>query len=371
MGAVYLTTNLRLGVPAALKVLHGAAPATPEALERFRREAKVASTVTHPNIVRAADYDVWAGTPWIAMEVLEGESLGARLKRVERLEAHDALTIFEQVVRACLALHSLGIVHRDLKPDNVFLQTLDGGGELVRVLDFGIAKVLKPGAEGGLTGDGAILGTLDYLAPEQAKNSRDTDERTDIWALGVVLYEMLVGTVPFRAGSLLQLIVQLEDSEAPPLRDSLPDVSEGLDALVHDCLRLDPNERPQSCGELLARLESLREAKALPPSGAATQREFGTATAPRPAADTTDSFETRFDVGATQTLRAGPGAKHAAPGTIPRTREQGATQQVRDSELIELHPATPSEARPASNLRLAALTFAVVVVLGALWLLSR
>jgi serine/threonine-protein kinase len=254
MGAVYVAENVVLQKRVALKVLSADMQRTPNAVERFMREAVSASQVKHPAIVEVYDAGAEGGSPWIAMELLNGESLRDRLVRVSRLSPQEAVSIIKQVLPALAAVHDRGIVHRDLKPDNLFLEQRDGSVQ-VKILDFGIAKATI--AATNLTSTGTVLGTAFYLAPEQARDAASVDHRTDIYAIGAILYECMSGRTPYQAESVTELIARMFTEDPPSLTFTAPHVPPELANIVQACLARDINMRPQNARELLAHLERL------------------------------------------------------------------------------------------------------------------
>ena len=257
MGRVYAGQHLRLSRPVAVKVLQSKFSTNPDAVERFRHEARSASALGHPNIVQVFDFNQSEDHSWyIVMELLEGEDLRSLIKRERRLEPAACRSVLEQVCDALDLAHSKGLVHRDLKPSNLFLRSLPGRVE-VKILDFGVAKIL--GAELGLTMDGAMLGTPHYMAPEQAAGEGTLTPRVDIYALGTVLFEMLTGKRPFDAESPLT-VLHLRATRNPPLPSSfVAAIPKEVDAVVSRALARDPAARFESPAEL-----ALAFAKALP-----------------------------------------------------------------------------------------------------------
>jgi serine/threonine-protein kinase len=208
MGAVWLARHLRLDIPCAVKFLHPAAAESPELRARFEREAKAAAQLRSPNVVQILDHGVWEGAPYIAMELLEGEDLEHRLRRVGCLSPRELVTIVSQIARALSRAHAAGLVHRDLKPANIFL-VRDDDREIVKVLDFGVAKQLHTETD-SKTQTGALMGTPFYMSPEQARGTKEVDHRTDLWALGVITFRGLLGRLPFEShalGDLFMLII--------------------------------------------------------------------------------------------------------------------------------------------------------------------
>jgi eukaryotic-like serine/threonine-protein kinase len=255
MGAVWAAEHKRLpGKLVAVKVLLGAA-LDPEALARFRREAEVASRIGHPNIIEVLDFHTLpSGTPYMILEYLAGESLAARLRRGPMALAH-GLEIVRQVGSALHAAHRAQVVHRDLKPDNIFLTPTDSGGELtdrVKVLDFGISKIR--GSNTVQTQESALLGTPQYMSPEQAFGRNKTiDGRTDVWALGAIVYEMIVGAPAFQGDTLAQVILAVVNEPAPSLHGR-PGVPDNVARAVARALEKEPDKRWQDVASFIAEL---------------------------------------------------------------------------------------------------------------------
>jgi len=234
MGSVWLAEHLTLCSQVAIKLIHVDIASSAEVLGRFLREAQAAASLRSPHVVQILDHGVDDGTPYIAMELLDGESLADRLARVGRLEPAVLSRIMTQIGRAIGRAHEAGIVHRDLKPDNVFLVRNDDD-EITKVLDFGIAKSTLPGA-GSLgaapssgTRTGAVLGTPYYMSPEQAEGARSLDHRSDIWAMGVIAFECLLGRRPFDAETLGGLLLAI-CTRPIPIPSQLASVPAGFDA---------------------------------------------------------------------------------------------------------------------------------------------
>jgi serine/threonine-protein kinase len=254
MGAVWRAEHLDLGTPAAVKLIDEGFAQAPEALARFRREAQAAASLRSANVVQILDYGIDDGTPYIAMELLEGESLAERLERRYKLEPFDCATILYQVSKALSRAHEQGIIHRDLKPDNIFL-VRDGDDEIAKVLDFGIAKrtsALQTSADVA-TRTGSLMGTPYYMSPEQASGRRQIDQRTDIWAFGVIAYECMTGRRPFEDNNLGGLLLSIctEDSVVP---SSVSVVPREFDSWFSRCTAKDPDGRFSNIREAAAEL---------------------------------------------------------------------------------------------------------------------
>ncbi len=234
MGEVYEARHTKIGRRLAVKFLHGQFAKRPEVARRFENEARAAGEVEHENIAGVYDVGVLPdGTQYLVMEYLDGEDLGALLRRDVRVPLARAAELLTQ---ACLGLdvvHRRGIVHRDLKPANLFLTRRANGTDLVKVLDFGIAKLRRPEGDAGATGTGVALGTAYYMSPEQARGEREIDARSDVYALGVIFYELLSGRRPHEGDSLLRILHQILTQPPTPLEE----VSPGLPAPVYRIVR--------------------------------------------------------------------------------------------------------------------------------------
>ena len=232
MGSVWRAEHLAWAAPVALKIMNRDITARPEAVARFEREVRLAAGLRSPHVVQVLDHgvDEATRTPFIAMELLEGESLARRLRREEALSPAETYRVFSEVVRALTRAHAAGIVHRDLKPDNVFL-VRNEDQTVTKILDFGVAKWTVPELdESGLTRPGSVVGTPYYMSPEQLQGSREIDHRADLWALAVIACECLTGRRPFEAPDFAQLAVMLIGNVGRPLPSSLGRVPPGFDA---------------------------------------------------------------------------------------------------------------------------------------------
>ena len=265
MGSVYEAIDARTGARVAVKVITAEAAASETLMSRFAREAEAAAAIDTPHIVRVlgSGRDDERGLPFLVLEYLEGEDLHQLIKRLGALSPDLALRIAAQ---ACLGLqkaHEMRIVHRDIKPANFFLAKTASGERIVKLLDFGVAKIKSdPTASqaeaAGLTRTGSMLGSPLYMSPEQARGHRDLDHRSDIWSFGVVLYASLCGHTPHRDTDLLGELLILICTEAPePLQNVAPWVAPELASLVHRALRFDANERFQSASEMRAAITAL------------------------------------------------------------------------------------------------------------------
>jgi len=256
MGLVYRVTHIRLNKPLAIKVLRRENTRDEEVLARFRREAESASAIGNQHIVDISDFGVLEdGSTYFVMECLDGVDLIEAMDLAQRMPEERALHIAVQICEALGAAHDAGIVHRDLKPENVFLTTRDGTPDFVKILDFGIAKVANGPTR--LTRKGEVLGTPHYMSPEQCEGE-DIDQRTDIYALGVLLYEMLTGHVPHDADTVMGILTKhlYEDPMPPTIR--VPQVSKDLERVVMRCLDKNPERRYPTMRELGLDLSRIR-----------------------------------------------------------------------------------------------------------------
>jgi serine/threonine-protein kinase len=259
MGIVYLAEHPAIGRRAAVKILRASLTDNPEITKRFFNEARAANAIRHPGIVEVFDCGTLpTGASYIVMELLEGENLAARLRRVGRLPLAEARHIAAQTASALAAAHAAGIVHRDLKPDNLFLvpDERDASSELVKVLDFGIAKLGQQGSNTSSvrTRTGSVMGTPAYMSPEQCRGTREIDHRTDIYALGVIIYEMVCGRPPFVSEGFGELVHLHISAPPPPPRTISAAIPEDLERLILCCLAKDPDERVQTMGDVHAAL---------------------------------------------------------------------------------------------------------------------
>jgi serine/threonine-protein kinase len=256
MGSIWRAQHLVLAAPVAVKLIDREAVPDEETLQRFMREAQSAATLRSPHVVQILDYGVDEQLPFIVMELLDGENLAQRLRHLGRLSGADTARIVTHIGRAMARAHEAGIVHRDLKPENVFL-IRNEDEEIAKVLDFGVAKVSVGtlGEAGTRTRTGSILGTPYYMSPEQAQGNKTVDHRSDLWSLGVIAFECLLGKRPFYSDGLGDLVLQIciRDIPVPSAFGSVP---VGFDAWFARAVARDPEMRFQSARELT---DALRE----------------------------------------------------------------------------------------------------------------
>jgi serine/threonine protein kinase len=250
MGTVYEVEHRVMQRRVALKVIKRAYLDSPAAVERFRREVRAAARLSHPNIVTAFDAEHAGDTHFLVMEYVEGTTLGRLVQQGGPLPVAQACDYVRQAALGLQHAHRKGMVHRDVKPDNLML-TPDG---TVKVLDFGLASLTADSEASGLSHPDAIMGTPDYMAPEQAQEAHTADNRADVYSLGCTLYYLLTGEVPYPASTTLRRILAHRERPVPPVRGKRPDVLVELAAVVARLLAKKPKERYQTCGELAAAL---------------------------------------------------------------------------------------------------------------------
>jgi serine/threonine protein kinase len=264
MGSVWLATHLGLGIPCAIKFVEGEWRRQPEMVTRFEREAKVEAQMRSPHVVHVLDHGVWNGTPYIAMEFLEGESLASRLDRDGRIDAATTHRVVAHVARALTRAHAIGIVHRDLKPENIFMVPGDDG-QIAKVLDFGVAKWNTDWVVSSVTKTGLLVGTPLYMSPEQARGTKEIDFRADLWSLAVIAYQCLTGELPFLSEGLGDLLAKIMFEPIPVPSAIVPSLPPEFDDWWARASSRDANYRFHSAKELADSL-----AMALGLSGTAT-----------------------------------------------------------------------------------------------------
>lgn len=290
MAVVFAARHLQLDRMVALKILKPSTLSSPDGVVRFLREAKAVSGLFSEHVATVLDVGVSGqGVPYLVMEYLQGADLSSVLADRGRLPMEEAIDLLLQAMDAIAEAHAHGIVHRDLKPENVFLTSRADGTPLIKVLDFGIASIAAgPGqTDPGLTQPTSVFGSPAYMSPEQARSSHDVDARSDIWALGVILYELVSGSLPFNGKSAFETCVMVLRDEPVSLAAACPDLPAGFITEVHKCLNKDPEGRCENVAAL---------ARAIAPYGGMAAQESaeririvlegGAPSLPRPAAAT-------------------------------------------------------------------------------------
>ena len=277
MGAVYEADSTRGEGKRAIKVLHAEFVAEPQVRERFVAEAMATRGLVHPNVASVLESAVAEdGSPYLVMDLLQGQSLGDRLIEGELMTPAEAWPIVHQVLLALSAAHAMRLVHRDLKPDNVFLAKDDKGGEVVKVLDFGIAKVMDiAGGMGSKTRTGALIGTPGYMSPEQIKSAKNVDPRSDLWSVATILYQMLTGTLPFEADNDFTRLTAVIVGHPTPITIYAPHL-ERFTPFFDRALEKHPDKRFQTADEMaqvLAALVRVEAPEAVQTGGWQAQQE--------------------------------------------------------------------------------------------------
>jgi serine/threonine-protein kinase len=293
MGSVYEAQHAVLGTRVAIKVLHPELARRTGLVERFLQEARVAAQIRSPHVVQVTDVDRTPdGHAYIVMELLEGEALSSVLDRQRKLSTPTACEYTLQILQALEAAHALGVIHRDLKPENVFV-TFAAGRPVLKLIDFGIAKARRTDPQArNLTVAGVVMGTAEYMAPEQARSADKVDARADIYAVGVMLYEMISGVRPVNGDDARVVALKVERGEVVPLVQVAPEVPREIAGLVHRAMAARPELRFPTATEMRLALEK-----------AASGRRPGTAALPAPGAGPASTPAGAGEVRGTGTLR--------------------------------------------------------------------
>lgn len=257
MGKVYRATHIHIGHTVAIKILHSQLASDQTAIERFRREAMAAAQIQHPNAVAVTDFGVMkeTGMAYLVMEFLTGIELRQRIKEKKQLDYEETFLIVHQTCSALQAAHVKGIIHRDLKPDNIWMLKSEDEIPRIKVLDFGIAKLMTDTEMNQLTQQGMIVGTPYYMSPEQCR-SEELDARSDIYSLGIILYEMLTGQVPFIATTPVGVVLKHANEAPKPLRELRSSIPEPLEAVVLRALQKERKDRQESATVLAQEFEA-------------------------------------------------------------------------------------------------------------------
>ncbi|HHH31081.1 MAG TPA: serine/threonine protein kinase [Polyangiaceae bacterium] len=284
MGVVYRALDTKLRRSVALKVLHPNVAEDEDRRKRFVREGRLVAHLTHPNIATVYDVGEADGRVYIAMELVEGEPLTAMIEPGRRVEVCEALRIVHEVTRGLAKAHEIGVIHRDLKPDNIMV----GDDGIVKILDFGVAKRLdnfKVDFTDIKTQHGSLVGTPAYMSPEQAAGKKEVDQRSDIFSVGVVLFELLTGKRPFEGETWQETIIAINRDEPPLISTLRSDVPAAIDEMVDRCLAKQPESRYETCRELLEDIESILMASStgtFPPGASGILARAGASSTPPP-----------------------------------------------------------------------------------------
>jgi serine/threonine-protein kinase len=359
MGAVWRARHEGLDVPCAVKFMQAELSHEPALKARFEREAKAAAQLRSPHVVQMLDYGFWRDHPYIAMELLEGEDLCARLARRGRLSPQETIAVLAQVGRALSKAHAAGLVHRDLKPENVFL-VRDDDRELAKVLDFGIVSMPGGDPTKRSTRHGVMLGTPAYMSPEQAMGQRDVDLRADLWALGVLAFECLTGEQAFRGATVMEIAIRILGADMPVPSEICPDLPPGFDAWWARAASRDRDQRFASATE---QIEALAIALGLPRRSILPRGKFSGA--PLPRASSADTQRASSD-GA----RSSQGSPVVHGSSAEITIERDSAPSITTTGLtIVSHPPPP---RVSSRRRLiVAISAATLGAFGALVYLAH
>ncbi len=277
MGAVYEGENTRIHRKVAIKVLHGDVASNEEAMMRFEREAQAAGRIGSEHIVEVLDLgDLPGGERYMVMEFLDGEALSDRISR-GRMDPRKIAQLMVDMLEGLKAAHAANIVHRDLKPDNVFLTHRSGKDDFVKIVDFGISKFNSLGGEFSMTRTGAVMGTPYYMAPEQAKGGKTVDHRVDLYAVGIILYQAVVGNVPFQAETFNELLFKIVLETPPPLEDQVEGIDPDFVNLVNRGMAREPEDRYQTAEEFQQALRTWLNGGRIPAATmiAGTPRQTG------------------------------------------------------------------------------------------------
>jgi serine/threonine-protein kinase len=258
MGAVWRAEHEALMQQVAIKLLDARGPAAERAVKRFQREAQIAAGIRHRNIVYISDFGTDGGAPYLVMELLNGVPLSERLVVGEPLGVATFLRLMAETLDGLKAVHAAGVVHRDMKPENIFL-VRDGVSVYPKLLDFGVSRSTDRTQGHTITREGIVMGTPEYVSPEQARGKM-ADFRSDLYSLGVVMYEALAGRLPFQADNAADLIVAVLNADAIPLKVLRPELGQELSDIVAKCMARVPEDRFQSTDELSAALEAVQVA---------------------------------------------------------------------------------------------------------------
>ncbi len=321
MCEVYRARHSGIGKEVAVKILKPELAADPKIAERFEQEARASSRVRHPNAINVTDYGIAKNkTPYLVMELIEGHTVRELLREFGPFPVPRVVHILGQVCGALEAAHSVGVIHRDIKPDNIIISEYDGR-DWVEVVDFGVAKIQEDfNRRSALTGANFIIGTPRYMSPEQCEE-QPVDARSDIYSLGIVVYEMLAGQAPFDGGSSTRLLMAHVAEPPPPLRQKRPDISPEIESIVMRALEKNPDRRPQSAMEFARDFE--RAAGFAPASAAGTRSQQPFLANKRPARRVSTGSPVRRHSGPAECRGRGYTGAEAGRGRVVQTLSVG------------------------------------------------
>ncbi|MEP7120459.1 MAG: serine/threonine-protein kinase [Byssovorax sp.] len=340
MGAVYEAENTRIRRKVAIKILHPQIAQKADTLRRFEREAQAAGRIGSQHIVEVLDLGELAdGSRFMVLEYLDGTTLDQRIRSRGRLTPEEATPIVCQLLEGLGAAHKAEIIHRDLKPANIYLCPKPGGVDFVKILDFGVSKFNVLNDEMSMTSTGAVLGTPYYMSPEQAKGSRAVDPRSDLYAVGVILYECITGQVPFSAETFNELIFRIVLESPPPVESFVPNLDPAFTAIIHKAMAREAGERFQTAEEFRSILTYWSERSAAGPGAPMAIGIGGTMLMDN--APGAGAGGQALDLESARTMAMEPRAPAAGPAWSKPGAPQGPPPPPRQPQTTEAFPAVP------------------------------
>jgi serine/threonine-protein kinase len=361
MGEVHEAEHIELGRRVAVKIMHGRAATNRTSMTRLKREARSLASLAHPNIVQVLDAGEHEGWPYIAMELLQGEDLRTRLDREGPMPVGETITITSQILAGLDAVHAGGVVHRDVKPENIFLTKAADGSTFVKILDFGVSKLMEiDSSAGNLTESGTIVGSPAFMAPEQAIGSAGVDARTDLYSVGALLYTMLAGRAPFAAPNIPAVLLAIVEGRCEPLGNLRPGLPTALIDLVAKAMDKERGKRFKTASEFATALQTVAptgvHVAEVRPRGLGTKLPYIAIAAGLAVAvgwfalsATTEPTSIERDRSAERRSRPPPREKAPAPAKVPPAppAKQAATPAARTARLQLL--VTPARAATAAR----------------------